>query len=243
MRAAAGGDRLVGAAGEAAHLAEIGVVERNVRRDRDGAAHMLDRLVELAGLMRDDAEHVRGLGVVRLCRGGAAGEFVGVGRESRGGASARRRTSAWPGDIACAGSIDAAPTARAASSAMIAAACAARRSPSALNGISCAASPCTTRLELRWRRARSPRPNLRPAAGGTCAWSGTRAVFAHEHASANRVTQGISTQTGLPSAPARCATDVSTVITRSSALRSRAAVSAKSASSGDRSSTAILSGA
>ena len=81
-RAAAGGDRLVGAAGEAAHLAEIGVVERDVRLDGDGAAHVLDRLAELAGLMRDDAEHVHGLGVVRLRRRGAAGEFVGVGEEA-----------------------------------------------------------------------------------------------------------------------------------------------------------------
>ena len=39
-RAAPGGDRLVDAAGEAAHLAEIGVIERNVRLDqRYGAAH------------------------------------------------------------------------------------------------------------------------------------------------------------------------------------------------------------
>ena len=58
------------------------MVERNVRLDRDGAAHVLDRLAELAGLMGDDAEHVHGLGVVRLCRGGAAGELVGIGQEA-----------------------------------------------------------------------------------------------------------------------------------------------------------------
>ena len=81
-RAAAGGDRLVDAAGEPAHFAEIGVVERDIRLDRDGAAQMLDRLAELARLMRDDAEHVRGLGVVRLGGDGAPGQFVGVGEKA-----------------------------------------------------------------------------------------------------------------------------------------------------------------
>ena len=77
-RAAAGGDRLVGVAGEAAHFAEIGVIERHVGCQRNGAAQMLDRLVEFARLMRDQAEHVRGLGVVRFGLGGAAREFVGI---------------------------------------------------------------------------------------------------------------------------------------------------------------------
>ncbi len=32
--------------------------------------------------MRDDAEHVRGLGIVRLGGGGAARQFVGVGQKT-----------------------------------------------------------------------------------------------------------------------------------------------------------------
>ena len=58
------------------------MIERDIGVDRDGAAQMLDRFGELAGLMRDDAEHVRGFGVVRLGGGGAAGEFVGIGQKT-----------------------------------------------------------------------------------------------------------------------------------------------------------------
>ena len=98
-RAAAGGDRFVDAAGEPAHLAEIGVIERDIRLDRDGAAQMLDRFVELAGLMRDDAEHVRGLGVVRLRRRrrGASSSSASARKPWRRFCSARM--SAWPGGI------------------------------------------------------------------------------------------------------------------------------------------------
>ena len=80
--AAAGGDRFVDAAGKPAHLAEIGVVERNVRFDGDGAADVIDRLGGLARLMRDDAEHVRRLGIVGLGGGGAARQLVGVGQKT-----------------------------------------------------------------------------------------------------------------------------------------------------------------
>ena len=96
-RAAAGGDRLVDASGEPAHFAEIGVIERDVGGDRDGAAHMLDRFGELAGLMRDDAEHVHGFGVVRSRRDGGAGQLVGVGQKAVPALLLRRECSAWPG--------------------------------------------------------------------------------------------------------------------------------------------------
>ena len=82
QRAPAGRDRFVDASGEPAHLAEIGVIERNVRLDGDRAANMLDRFAELAGLMGDDAEHVLGLGVIRRGSGGAPRQVVGVGQKS-----------------------------------------------------------------------------------------------------------------------------------------------------------------
>ena len=63
--------------------------------------------------------------------------------------------------------------------------------------------------------------------------SGTRDCPRVRAASANPATNGSRIQTGLPSAPARWATAVSTVITRSR-RSTAAAVSAKSASSGRR---------
>jgi hypothetical protein len=43
---------------------------------------MLDRLAELAGLMRDEAEHVRRLRVIRLGTDGAPPEFIGVAEKT-----------------------------------------------------------------------------------------------------------------------------------------------------------------
>src|SRR5262249_7250218 len=73
--------RRVGAAGEPAHLAEIGVIKRDLVLELGGAAHMLDRLGELARLMQQYAEHVPGLGIVRLGRDDAAHDVVGIGDE------------------------------------------------------------------------------------------------------------------------------------------------------------------
>ena len=158
-RASAGGDGFVDAAGKPAHLAEIGVIKRHVRLDRDGAAQMLDRLAELARLMGDDAEHVRGFGIVRLGGGGAPGEFVGVGQETVAalllGEDERVAGRHRPGAGTAAGAV-----ACAASAAMIAAACAARRSPSALNGVSGAVSPCATASSSAAMRAMHVRPVL-----------------------------------------------------------------------------------
>ena len=61
-------------------------------------------------------------------------------------------------------------------------------------------------------------PNRPGSAGGTGARSGTRGCRCGRAASANRA-HGSMIQTGLPMAPARCATEVSTVTTRSSASR------------------------
>ena len=80
--AATGFDRLVDAGGEPAHLAEIGMIKRHVRISRDSAAQMIDRLGGLARLVGDNAEHVRGLGIVRLGSGGATRQLVGVGQKS-----------------------------------------------------------------------------------------------------------------------------------------------------------------
>ncbi len=193
---------------------------------------MLDRLVELAGLMRDDAEHVRGLGVVRLGCGGAAGELVGIGQKAVAALLLGKNERLAGTSIACAGAATGA-TARAASTAMIAAACAARRSPSALNGGQRRVVALRDRLELLGDARDDGGPGLALLLAEQAHGRIPGIVLALEHASASRVTHGISTHTGLPSAPARCATEVSTVITRSSAAIA-AAVSAKSSSSGDK---------
>ena len=84
-RAAAGRDRVVDAAREPAHLAEIGLEERDVRRQCDRSLQMTDRLAELAGLMRDYAEYMHRVGLVGLSRQNAAAGRLGVG-EPPGGA-------------------------------------------------------------------------------------------------------------------------------------------------------------
>ncbi len=81
-RAAAGGDRRVDAAGEPAHLAEIGVEERHVRRDLDRALEMPDRLAEPARLVRDHAEDMQGIGLVRLRLERASAERLGLDEPS-----------------------------------------------------------------------------------------------------------------------------------------------------------------
>jgi glycosyl transferase family 2 len=48
------------------HLTEIGVVERGLRREFGGVADVLDRLVELAALMRDETEQMLGVWEIRL---------------------------------------------------------------------------------------------------------------------------------------------------------------------------------
>ena len=53
-------------AGQPQHFTEIGVKQRNLRRQLGGALHMLDRVGKLAVLVRDQAEHVHGFGGVRL---------------------------------------------------------------------------------------------------------------------------------------------------------------------------------
>ena len=58
-------DRFAGAAGKPAHLAEVGVVERDAAVERDRPADMLDCFDRSPGLMRDDAEQMRGLGAGR----------------------------------------------------------------------------------------------------------------------------------------------------------------------------------
>ena len=62
------------AAGKAQHLAEIGMKQRDLRRKPDRALHVLDRLAELAVLVRDDAEQMLGLRRLRLRLEDAAAE-------------------------------------------------------------------------------------------------------------------------------------------------------------------------
>src|ERR1700761_3674007 len=69
-RPAASGTRLLDPASEAVHLSEISVVKRHVGLERRGATNMRDGFIEIARLMRDNAEHVRGLRIIRLRSGG-----------------------------------------------------------------------------------------------------------------------------------------------------------------------------
>ena len=78
-RAPAGGDRLVDASGEPAHLAEIGLVERHVRRQRGRPLQMPDRLGEFSGLMRNERKDVQRVGLVGLRRENAAAGRLGIG--------------------------------------------------------------------------------------------------------------------------------------------------------------------
>ena len=59
-------DRELGPAGEPEHLAEIGVEQRDLRRELDRPLHVLDRLAQFAVLVRDHPEQVFGLRHVRL---------------------------------------------------------------------------------------------------------------------------------------------------------------------------------
>src|SRR5690349_8133568 len=63
--AAACGDRLLDVASLTAHFAEIGMIAGHVGADTDGSVHVLDRFAKLARLMRDNADHVLSLGIIR----------------------------------------------------------------------------------------------------------------------------------------------------------------------------------
>ncbi len=67
--------------GKPAHFAEIGVIQRNVRLDGNGAAQVFDRVGGLARLVRDDAEHVFRFGIVRIGGGRAPRQFLGIGQK------------------------------------------------------------------------------------------------------------------------------------------------------------------
>ena len=56
-------DRLVEPSCEAAHLAEIAMIERHAPVGSDRLAHKFDRDRRIAGLMRDDAEKMERLGM------------------------------------------------------------------------------------------------------------------------------------------------------------------------------------
>ena len=180
-----------------------------------------------------------------MCAASALSGSASAARRARSSASAKNpwrrfcsaRMSAWPGLSCCAG-VASAAVACTASISMIAAARAARRSPAALNGISLAASPCATALSSVATRA------ITSGQSSPQLWRNSRMVGYHGLSSRlsiqrQSVTDGSNNHTGLPSAPARCATDVSTVITRSSALTAPAD-SAKSPKAGARSSIAYL---
>ena len=81
--------------------------------------------------------------------------------------------------------------------------------------------------EGRGKRRPGRSPSRQAAAGGRAATPDTRGCLADPSASASMNSKRSSSQTGLPSAAARCATAVSTEITRSR-LATSAAVSAKS---------------
>ena len=68
----------LGRAGQPQHLAEIGVKQRDLRRELDRTLHVLDCFAELAVLMRDDAEEMFGLGAVRLGLEEAAAQRFGL---------------------------------------------------------------------------------------------------------------------------------------------------------------------
>ena len=87
------------------------------------------------------------------------------------------------------------------------------------------------RRSARATSAHDTIPVAGPAADGTAARSGTRDCQSRSSSQRQSALCCSMIHTGLPSAPARCATDVSIVITRSSNVIS-AAVSAKSANVG-----------
>ena len=57
--AAGGGDRVLRPSGEAVHLAEIAVIERDARVGSDGALHEIDGVRQLAFLMRNDPKEIQ----------------------------------------------------------------------------------------------------------------------------------------------------------------------------------------
>ena len=63
--AVGGGDRVLRPSGEAEHLAEIAVIERDARVGSDGALHEIDRVRQLPFLMRDDPKEVKRRRVIR----------------------------------------------------------------------------------------------------------------------------------------------------------------------------------
>ena len=117
---------------------------------------------------------------------------------------------------------------------MISAARAARRSPASRNGVSRALSPAAAASSAATRGITSSHPS--PGRWRNSRMVGYHGLSSRSSSQRQSFTQGSSTHVGLPSAPARCATAVSTVMTRSSASTAPA-VSAKSASSGARSIT------
>ena len=125
--------------------------------------------------------------------------------------------SAWPGVAACAGGATGF-AACAASAAMMAAASAARRSPSALNGVSRAVSPCDDGFQFSFSTRAMTSAWSSPFFWRNSRMVGYQGLSSRLRSQRQSVTHGNSTQTGLPSAPATCATEVSTVMTRSSAL-------------------------
>ena len=66
-----------GPAGKPQHLAEIGVIERNLRCECDRTLHVLDGVGEFAVLVDDDAEEMGGLGRVRLSLQDLAADRLG----------------------------------------------------------------------------------------------------------------------------------------------------------------------
>src|SRR3954467_10894194 len=73
-RAAALLNRLVRQPGEAAHLAEVGMIERDVGGERPRPPQVLDRLSQLAGLMCDQPEQMTRVRLVWLRREDAGAE-------------------------------------------------------------------------------------------------------------------------------------------------------------------------
>ena len=177
---------------------------------------MIDRFADLAGLVRDDAEHVHGFGVVRLGAGCAPRQIVGVGEETVAallfGENERMagRQDLLRGEVRQCGLRGFRGHDR-----------------RGLRGLAFARG-----LERHQRRRVALRNHFellrhaRNDVGHVLAalfWRNSRIVgyqglSSRPSSQRQSVTHGSGTQTGLPSAPARCATDVSTVITRSSAL-------------------------
>ncbi len=81
---AALGDRLLDLAGQSIHFAEIGMVERHLRRDPGGVADVPDRLPEIASLVRDQPQNVQRFRRIRRNREHAAASGFGLGEPASG---------------------------------------------------------------------------------------------------------------------------------------------------------------